>query len=90
MRNCSSIILVDIKNHPRQSVTGPDTPHHPSPPGVLPLHELLPEPGGRPEGTEGEVLDNLRSQLCLVTSLLYQTPSQGLKYFLPGFSLLRP
>ena len=72
MRNCNSIILVDVKNHPHQSVIGPDTPHHPSPTGLLPLHELLPEPGGRPEGTEGEVLDNLRSELCLVISLLYQ------------------
>ena len=74
MRNCNSIILVDVKNHPHQSVIGPDTPHHPSPTGLLPLHELLSEPGGRPEGAEGEVLDNLRSELCLVISLLYQTP----------------
>ena len=62
----SFIIVVDVQNHPHQSLTGPDTAHHPPPAGVLPLHELVPGPGGRTEGAEGEVLDNLRSELCLV------------------------
>ena len=62
----SFIIVVDVQNHPHQSLAGPDTAHHPPPARVLPLHELVPEPGGRTEGAEGEVLDNLRSELCLV------------------------
>ena len=62
----SFIIVVDLQNHPHQGLAGPDPAHHPPPAGLLPLDELVPEPAGRLEGAEGEVLDNLCSQLCLV------------------------
>ena len=61
MSSRSFIIVLHLKNHPHQSLAGPDTAHHPPPAGLLPLHELVPEPGGRLQGAEGEVLDNLRS-----------------------------
>ena len=73
IKHCHCLIDVDVKNHPHQSLIGPDTAHHPPPVGVLPLHELVPEPARRAEGAEGEVLDNLRSQLCLVILLLHDT-----------------
>ena len=60
------LLVVSFFDTLHQSLAGPDTAHHPPPARVLPLHELVPGSGGRTEGAEGEVLDNLRSELCLV------------------------
>ena len=84
------IVAVDVQSNPHQGLTGSDTAHRPPPAGLLPLDELVPEPGGRHEGAKGEVLDNLRSQLCLVGLYRIQFTLQNIKYFLAGFSRLKP
>ena len=60
------LIFHNFQDNRHQSVVRSDNPHHPPAVGVLPLYELVPGSAGRLQGAEGEVLDDLRSQLPLV------------------------